>query len=484
MGNKEYKSAFKATGLLGGVNLVVMLISALQSKIIVLLIGPSGYGLMSLFSTTISLIGTSTNLGLSSSAIRDIAKAYGENNKKRLTQKIIAIRRCVFLTGVLGALVTIFLSPYLSVWTFKSKDYIWSFVLLSMAVCGASLNGGNGAVILGCRRLVYLSKSKIGSALTGLLLAIVIFFFFKEKGIIFYFIVTTFFSVGISFYFFLKIRNAEMLVNESQSLKQSLYEGYDSMKLGIMMSLSAAVALLTEYIVKAYIMRCGGAVYVGLYQAAWSINTVYLGVIFNAMSTDYYPRLSLISADNNKVTECVNQQSEIALLLLGPLIVLMIIFIHPLILIFYSEKFLPMVSMAQLLLIGTFVKAGSWAIGYIYLAKGDGKTYLINELGLQLFILPSYLVAFTYGGLESRGIVFIANQLLYFVWVSFIAKRKYDYRNSMSFWKMCVVMLIIILVCLFIDRAAIQFNMIAQAILSIILLVYSIAVPLKSKRVL
>ena len=44
-------------------------------------------------------------------------------------------------------------------------------------------------------------------------------------------------------------------------------------------------------------------------------------MIFNAMATDYFPRLSAINKDNNAIQKVVNEQAEIAILLITPITV-------------------------------------------------------------------------------------------------------------------------------------------------------------------
>ena len=152
----------------------------------------------------------------------------------------------------------------------------------------------------------------------------------------------------------------------------------------------------------------------------------------------------------------------------------MIIFIHPLIVTFYSDKFSSIVTMTQWLLIGSLIKAGSWAVSYIYLAKGDGKTYLINEVGIQFIILPFYLVAFTYGGLNAMGYAFVLNYVIYFVWVSLVARHKYGFKSSSSFWKILGIMLIITITCISVDNLSSRLcTLFIQSILLIFLLLYA-----------
>ena len=75
-----YKTAFKATALFGGVQVITILVSILKSKVVALWLGTTGFGIMSLFNSATSLIYSITNLGLQDSAVRDIAYAKGQNN--------------------------------------------------------------------------------------------------------------------------------------------------------------------------------------------------------------------------------------------------------------------------------------------------------------------------------------------------------------------------------------------------------------------
>ena len=56
--------------------------------------------------------------------------------------------------------------------------------------------------------------------------------------------------------------------------------------------------------------------------------TIYLGMIFNAMGTDYYPRLSAVSNDSKQASEIINQQAEITILILAPLLSVFFVFIN------------------------------------------------------------------------------------------------------------------------------------------------------------
>jgi O-antigen/teichoic acid export membrane protein len=231
------------------------------------------------------------------------------------------------------------------------------------------------------------------------------------------------------------------LVNSliSPKLKESWDIGLNSLKLGIMISISFIAVAISEFVIKTYIIRTSGVETVGLYQAGWALNVTYLGMVFTAMATDFYPRLSINASDNALVKQKVNQQAEIALLIIGPLIAMMFVALPLLIKVLYSTKFISIIEMTRLLLIGSLLKSGSWAISFIFLAKGNGKLYLFNELGVRFFTLPIYLILFHFFGLKGIGWAFIIDQSIYFIWVLLAAWVKYNFKYSPEFYRILFI---------------------------------------------
>ena len=60
---------------------------------------------------------------------------------------------------------------------------------------------------------------------------------------------------------------------------------------------------------------------VGLYSAGFTMIGTYVGMIFTAMGTDYYPRLSAVAKSNELSRQAINQQAEIAILIIAPLLI-------------------------------------------------------------------------------------------------------------------------------------------------------------------
>lgn len=442
-----YKTAFKATSLFGGVQLFTIFITLLKSKLIALWLGTAGYGLMSIFTSAIQLIYSFSNLGLASGAVREISQANSQESKAQLTNITIAVSRWIIVTGIIGAIITIIISPFLSRFFFSSNQFTISFILLSSVVLLMGINEGNNSILQGTRHLIHLAKSNIYGSIIGLIVAVPLFYFFREKGIVSSMIISFALSSFISY---LYVRKIEFLPLK-QSVSESIIIGLSTVKLGLIMAISGIAVYGVEFVVKSYISKQGGINDVGLYQAGWTLNVGYLGLVFSAMAKDYFPRISQNATNHNKLNEQINQQAEISILILYPMIVFMLIFLPFLIELIYSNEFLTIVPMTRWLLIGSLIKAGSWAISFVFLAKGDHKIFLISELGINSIALPAYLLGYRFWGLQGIGFAYMLIYSIYFFGVSIIALRKYNFIYSSDFWKLFVIILFFLMGCVIIN---------------------------------
>lgn len=436
-----YKTAFKSTAIFGGVQLFTILLNVAKTKVIALLMGTVGFGIISIYNTMTSLISTTTNLGLQSSAVRDISITFANNDKNALAQKHLAIMRCVYITSFIGAILTIIFARQLSYGLFEDYTHVIEIRLLSTVVGLMGIYNANYAFLQGIRRIKDMAKSTIYGALATFLLSLPLYYFFRTDGIVWSLIIGAVATTIVSYYFALRYKLPEI----SQTWKDTYRIGKGTVQLGIAMSIGSISVLLVQFIIKAFIVRQGGVADVGLYQAGWAINASYLGMVFTAIAKDYFPRLSSIHEDNEKMGIMVNEQAEIAILILAPLISCLVLFIEPVVKLLYSIEFISIAPMAMWLLIGSLIKAGSWGISYIFLAKGNSKLYLFNELGIKLITVPSYLLGYHYFGLSGIGYAYTFIYCIFFLWVGLMSYKKFKIQYHKPFWKLFFILLFTLL---------------------------------------
>ncbi len=439
----SYRQIMKATSIFGGVQVFNIIISIVRSKVIALLLGPAGMGIAGLLNSTITLVGSLTNFGLGISAVKDIAAANESEDNLRISRVIMVMRRLVWITGLLGALVTLVLSPWLSELSFGNGDYTIAFRWLSITLLFKQLTSGQYVLLQGLRKLNHLAKANMLGSVFGLFISVPLYYYLELEGIVPAIITTALMTFVINRYFSSKIKIQKVDV----SFKETKVIGKGMVLMGFMLSLSGIMTYAESYIIRIFISNTGGVEEVGLYNAGIAIITTYVGLVFTAMGTDYYPRLSGVAHDNEKATVLINQQAEIALLILAPILAVFLIFIDWVVIILYSDKFIGVSSMIYWAALGMFFKAASWSIAFIFIAKGASRLFFWNELVAIIVLGGSNILGYYFWGLTGLGISFIIAYVIYLLQVYLIAKTKYGFALNQGFIKIFIIQFILALGC-------------------------------------
>lgn len=437
----SYRQILKATSLFGGVQVFNIIISVVRSKFIAILLGPNGMGIMGLFISTIGIISRGTNLGLETSAVKDIATAFGTGNEKRIGIVATVIQRMVWVTGLIGLIITVIFSPWLSQLTFGNRDYSMAFGWLSITLLLNQLSSGQLVVLQGLRKLNYLAKANLSGSLIGLFVTIPLYYLWGLDGIVPAIIGTSLFSMLLSWYYSNKIKIKKQELTNAQTFA----EGKTMLQIGFMISLSGFFSVTAAHIVRLFISHSGSIEQVGLYNVGFIIINTYVGLIFSAMGTDFYPRLSALSHDNQLCKNAINQQAEIAILILGPILILFLIFIHWVVILLYSKEFIAVSGMLYWASIGMFFKASSWSIAFLFLAKSDSKLYFLNEFTANFLKLVLNITGYYLGGLTGLGISFAISYVIYLMQVYLVSHYKFQFTFIRSYFKIFFIQLSFIL---------------------------------------
>lgn len=467
----SYRQIMKATSIFGGVQVLNIIIQLIRSKVVAVLLGPSGIGIMGLLQTSISLVSSATNFGLGTSAVRDVSEANSTDNQQKISKTISVIRKLVWLTGVLGMVITIALSPFLSKLTFGNYDYTLAFVLLSITLLFNQLASSHAVLLQGLRKTAWLAKAKVYGSVFGLIISLPLYYLYGTEGIVPAMVISALVLLGVQYWFAQKVKIGVIVL----SFKEALHEGKDMMKLGFLLSLSGLITVVASYLVRIYISNTGGVVDVGLYSAGFAIIGTYVGLVFSAMSTDYYPRLAAVSKNNDESKLVINQQAEIAILILAPIIMIFLVFIKWVVILLYSQQFTPVNDMILYAALGMFFKAASWAVAFLFLAKGASKLYFWNELITNIYLTLFNILGYKFFGLTGLGISFLLSYILYFIQVVVLTNIKYEFTFSTAFIKIFIINLILGILCVAsLKLMATPYSHICGSIIILISLYYSL----------
>jgi O-antigen/teichoic acid export membrane protein len=432
MSEKEnsYGQILKATSLFGGVQVFNILVGAIRSKAIALIVGPTGFGVLGLFNSTLRIIEDLTKVGLDTSAVKEISERYHDSDSSKMQETIAILEKVIWITAAIGALLTICFSKAISLWTFGSDDYQFSFVWLSIAVIFTQFTKGKIAVLQGTRQLKTLASANLVASTVSLIGSLPLYYYFQLEGIV----PALIFTAIVTFVVF-KLANRVNTLQSINFTRQDLYQKSKPMlKLGSTMSFMSLFGALIAYLILVYIRRQDGVAAAGFYSAGFLIVNSYVGMIFNAMSTDYFPRLAAVNKDNSKMTLAVNRQADIAMLLITPIIIVFQAFASLIIAILYSGEFDVILGLVTFGVLGVFFKSVSFSMGYVIIAKGHSKVFLTTSIFFNLLMLLICVYSYDYNGLTGIGFGLMVYYFIHLVVIKIITRQLYQIKFDKNFY--------------------------------------------------
>ena len=479
----SYLQILKTTSIFGGVQFFNIIISIIRTKLIAIFIGPAGMGITTLLNSTINIISGITGLGIETSAVKHISGTYKNDDLSTVSANVSIVKKLALITGIFGALLTVFLSGWLSQLTFGNAEHTFSFVFLSITLLFKQLSTGQLVMLQGLRKMRFLAKANFYGNLFGLLFSIPLYYYYKIDAIVPTIIVVSLSSLLFSFYYSKKLR----IVKVDVSSNQLATEGKNIIRLGIMLTLSGFMTLLSTYLIQIYVSKIGGLEQVGFYNAGFTLLNSYVGIIFTVMGTDYFPRLASICNENEKVRTSVIQQSFMSILIITPIIILFLIFIPLIIKILYTAKFISIMTMVCFGILGMLFRAVSWSMGYIIIAKGDSKIFLKTSIGFNLLSLALNGFGYYFYGLEGLGFSFLIYYLIHFLVLKIITKNSYNFYFDANFYQIyliCIVMCVLTFLFSYMEFSVLKYTLMSlMGLISFGFVVYQINKKIKLKGI-
>ena len=412
----SHRQIFKSTAIVGGAQVASIAIGVIRNKALALMLGPVGIGLSGTYLTAAGMIGGVTGLGLGPSGVRQIAEASATNDPARIARTVVALRRASLVSGILGMVIGLALCLPLSHSTFGDATHVFDLALMSLTILLGAISAGQWALLQGLRRLGDLAKSQVWGAFWGMLGSVAIVYFLRDHGIAPYLVLSALLTLVLSWWYARKVQVQELRLSWAETFS----EARGLMTLGVAFVLQNLLLGASGYLSRVLIIKELGLGAVGLYTATWTLSSYYVGMVLKAMGTDFYPRLTAVANDHVTMNRLLNDQIEIGLLIVTPG-VLAILALAPWALhFFYSGGFVAGTEIIRWQVLGVFVQVFSWPAGYILIAKGRRRLFVISEIvnavggvgflfvGMGLWRLDGIGIAFFWAAVTSAAYLFIA----------------------------------------------------------------------------
>ncbi len=419
--SESYRLILRASTIIGGASVVNILVGLVRIKVVAVLLGPAGVGAIGLLQNMMTVATNLASLGFRTVGTRQIAEASGKNDDVAVT----VARRALFW-GTMGlALVGAFvfwllrgvLAEHILHEPTRAGEVGWIAIGVALSVAA----GSQTALLTGLHQIGNLVRAGVASSFLSTLLGISVLMIFGERGVIAFVLVTPVTSFILGHWY---VRKLDPVRGAATPVAQLMAQWRIMIGLGVAFMMTGVISSFGELLVRILLKRDLGIDAVGQFQAAWMISMTYTGVVISAMGADYFPRLTAIYGDDVNCNRLVNEQTEVALLFAGPILLVILGLAPWVVTILYSAAFDNTVAILRWQLLGDVMKVASWPLGYLILASGDGRSYLISESAIMVVYVVFTWMALPFMGIQATGAGFFLMYMTYLPLAFWLGHRR------------------------------------------------------------
>lgn len=400
------------TSLLNGIAVVIKMLTLLGiNKILAIYVGPAGYAALGQFQNAMTMITTFASGAINTGVTKYTAEYYDDEPRQRLVWRTAGT---IALVGsVVTALLIAVFNQTLAAWFLKDASYGGVFLWFAATLVLFTFNTLLLAILNGKKEIARYVLANISGSIFALLATGVMVIQFGLYGAL----------VALAVYQSISFFVTLLLCYKAPWFKiEYLFGGIDkqtALNLGkytAMALTSAACVPVSHILVRNYLGETLGWEAAGYWEAMWRLSGAYLMLVTTTLSVYYLPKLSELK-NHQEIRKEIIQGYKIILPVAafsGVVIYLLRDFI---VVLLFTDGFLPMRELFAWQIIGDTVKVGGWILSYVVLGKAMVKIFIIAEVLFSIgFVLLTVLLC-SFFKLEGVAIAHAINYVLYFLFM-------------------------------------------------------------------
>jgi PST family polysaccharide transporter len=414
-----------------------MVIGLLRSKLLAVLLGPSGVGILAnlgIYNTFVSTAGTAF-AGQGSTRAIAVARADGRDDHVDWL-----IRYSFLIPPAVGLFIlggTVALAPQVSELVMGDPQYAPLVAISAMAIPLTLLGTSYAGVLQGFVRIGSLAKASIATTIISLVVIAALILLFGLTGAVVAGSIVALVQLGIFF-------AREPWVIRGRRWRRRL--NFNWLALGPVLQLGSASVVLTivgtlvTLLIRSDIVRVLGIDQNGIYQPVSAISDTYLEVLISSTSLYLFPRLTelLRAGRRSEAADEVGHGLRMVLAVTVPLLLLLIAFGEPIVVLLYSDKFRPAADPLAIQMAGNILKVITWTAAAALLPLGYYRAWLLIGLSqLAIKYLGTHLLLPALG-LQGVAIAYdlcwawtFAVEMFVVVAIGRVGPRPRDWRHAL-----------------------------------------------------
>lgn len=427
MKRSSLNSSFRSFAVLGGGQLISTLANALKMKFTAGILGPTGVGLVGIYTALVSTAASIASLGMASGSTRELANAFASGDAAAESRARRAIFWLTLLLAFGGATLFLALSRPIARLVLDSQIHAGDIAWLSIGVALTVGFMSQAAVLAGLHRVGDQARVNAGAGLVGAILGAIAVWLLRDRAPVVMVLATPAVTVLAGAIVIARLdrprgssrRLAEVAEDIGPILRISVYALY------------VAVIFQAGFLAtRALVQHRLGFDSSGQFQAAWAIGMAFQGAILASITGDFFPRITAAAADRISSAKMINEQIELGLLICLPFALVLMGLAPWVIRLLYTPQFLPAVDLLRWQIVGDLLKMACFPMGYALVAFGATRAFAVNQtISVAIYIAVGVVGIPTFG-LAAVGFAYVAMWVVYLPIPWWTIRQQIDLRWS------------------------------------------------------
>ena len=383
MGNDIcYGDIFSAIKLLSSATFLTIILGIATNKIIAILGGTNGIAMIGLYRNLINFVVSVLSMGMTVVVVQRISTTSALETLNEIIKTAFLF---LLLQIVIVVILSFFFADVVSAWVFRSyadSSHILEIRVVLLMAVGILIAQAMIALLNGKVNLRAITIINLVSSFSTFILCYPLM---KMGNIGLAMIIGSGSFIGACVGIFMVWRTYGLKIRNFTT-SMDIFKTFSAVPVSIYLIIHPIVMTTTFLAIQVMVNNIYGVTGLGFYNAVIAIESTSLVLIMSSLRTYLLPTLGQLSNQREKA-EFVNKMITILIILMLPFIVGLILGAKYLLLILYSDKFIPATNLVAFQSMAMLIHAFTWC--YAYYLNHDARygTYLMLDTIWSLFLL-------------------------------------------------------------------------------------------------
>lgn len=199
-------------------------------------------------------------------------------------------------------------------------------------------------------------------------------------------------------------------------------------RMSVVLVLTGLLTTGTQYLQNRLVAERLGLEQSGMFWVAWTLSMTYVSVLLGSYGTYYMPALTALEDPRDR-NALIRDYLRLALLVM-PVLVSLVVVVKPwVVVLMFSPKLLPALSVMRWMLIGDLLKGVAWVLAFPMLAFNEMRWFFWTEVVFSAGLLAAAAALLAFAGtIEALGAAFAALYACYLVVMWWYVRRMHGFR--------------------------------------------------------